>query len=97
MQEHEATIPLVDPKVVNNDGIKAYFKSIFPEFDEDRVYVSDMKKMLKWYELLKGNDLLHFEVVTEGGEEFTEAEVVASETNAPTAEANEEAESAKPE
>ncbi len=100
MQEHEATIPLVDPKVVNNDGIKAYFKSIFPEFDEDRVYVSDMKKMLKWYELLKGNDLLHFELVTEGGEEeFADAEVVASETNAPAAEAvaEEEADSAKAE
>src|ERR1700748_273852 len=44
MQEHEATIVPIDPK--NEDPkIKAYFKSIFPEFDEERVYVSDMKKM----------------------------------------------------
>src|ERR1700689_4430829 len=61
MQEHEATIPLADAKSADNTAIKGYFKSIFPEFDEDRVYVSDMKKMLKWYELLKSNDLLHFE------------------------------------
>jgi len=61
MQEHEATIPLADAKTADNAGIKTYFKSIFPEFDEERVYVSDMKKMLKWYELLKATDLLHFE------------------------------------
>ncbi len=60
MQQNEATTALADPKADNNT-IKAYFKSIFPEFDDERVYVSDMKKMLKWYELLKANDLLHFE------------------------------------
>src|ERR1700744_4155596 len=68
MLEHETSIPLADPKSADNKAIKGYFKSIFPEFDEDRVYVSDMKKMLKWYELLKANDLLHFE------EEKTEEE-----------------------
>lgn len=64
MQEHEGTIPLADAKTADNTGIKGYFKSIFPEFDEERVYVSDMKKMLKWYELLKATDLLHFEEET---------------------------------
>src|ERR1700749_2766928 len=61
MQEHEATTPLADAKSADNNTIKNYFKSIFPEFDEERVYVSDMKKMLKWYDLLKATDLLHFE------------------------------------
>jgi hypothetical protein len=28
--------------------------------DKDRVYTSDMKKMLKWYDILKGADLLDF-------------------------------------
>jgi Domain of unknown function (DUF5606) len=61
MQEHETKIPLADVKTADNTAIKTYFKSIFPEFDEERVYVSDMKKMLKWFELLKANDLLRFE------------------------------------
>jgi hypothetical protein len=65
MQEHETAIPLADAKSTDNGVIKKYFKSIFPEFDEERVYVSDMKKMLKWYELLKANDLIHFEEETE--------------------------------
>jgi len=61
MQEHEATTPLADAKSTDNALIKNYFKGIFPEFDEERVYVSDMKKMLKWYDILKANDLLRFE------------------------------------
>jgi hypothetical protein len=83
MQEHEEKIPLADAKSADNATIKGYFKSIFPEFDEDRVYVSDMKKMLKWYELLKKNDLLHFEQVTE---EATEAEPAKAEAAAPAEE-----------
>lgn len=38
----------------NSDGteLKAFLKSILPEFDESRVYVSDIKKLVKWYEIL---------------------------------------------
>jgi len=81
MQEHEAKIPLIDAKGADNNDIKKYFKSIFPEFDEERVYVSDMKKMLKWYELLKANDLLHFE--EEATEEGTAEDAAATEGSAP--------------
>ena len=81
MQEHEAKISPNDVKVNDNSAIKSYFKSIFPEFDEERVYVSDMKKMLKWYELLKGNDLLRFEEEQEeGAEEAPAAEAAKEET-----------------
>ena len=61
MLEHEASVPPADAKSTDNNAIKNYFTSIFPEFDQERVYVSDMKKMLKWYEVLKSNDLLRFE------------------------------------
>ena len=85
MQEHEESIPLPDGKTIDNTGIKGYFKSIFPDFDEDRVYVSDMKKMLKWYELLKANDLLHFEGAAEEGAEGDENDGKPAETE-PSAE-----------
>ncbi len=29
-----------------------YFKEIIPEYDEERVYLSDMKKVIKWYNIL---------------------------------------------
>lgn len=37
-----------------SDGaeLKAFLKSVLPEYDESRVYVSDMKKLVKWYGLL---------------------------------------------
>jgi hypothetical protein len=41
-----------DPGVdANSDSaeLKAFMKSVLPEYDEDRVYVSDIKKLVKWY------------------------------------------------
>lgn len=79
MQEKEGTVAKVaDAKKADNNTIKGYFKNVFPDFDEDRVYVSDMKKMLKWYDILKANDLLKFDV-QEGtpAEETPEAVEVA--------------------
>jgi len=38
----------------NSDGneLKSFLKSVLPEFDESRVYVSDIKKLVKWYSIL---------------------------------------------
>lgn len=44
--------PGVDAKATN-DELKGYFKKIVPEFDEERVYTSDIKKIVGWYDLLK--------------------------------------------
>lgn len=79
MKEQES-VSRPDGKKASNDEIKTYFKTVFPEFDEERVYISDMKKMLKWFEVLKQNDLLNFEQ-PQPEEEASEAaaEPVASE------------------
>jgi len=95
MLENETTNPAAAVKASDNKAVKSYFKNIFPEFDEERVYVSDMKKMLKWFEILKSNDLLKFEEPTDEtvAEEITEtvAEEVAAEVVAvPTEEITEE-------
>jgi len=68
MKENNS-VQLSDSKA-DNKAIKEYFKKVLPEIDEERVYVSDMKKMLKWYELLKEKDLLPTEAApTEESEE----------------------------
>jgi hypothetical protein len=36
-------------------AIKAYFEKVYPDMDFDRVYGSDMKKMVKWFVLLTAN------------------------------------------
>jgi hypothetical protein len=45
------------PNVKDNKQLKAYFEQVFPELDFERVYVSDMKKMVKWYEVLQKNNV----------------------------------------
>jgi len=40
------------------EELKSYFKELVPEYDEDRVYVSDIKKVFQWYNQLKQKDLL---------------------------------------
>lgn len=77
IKDNEATTPIVDAKKADNNAIKNYFKTVFPLLDEERVYVSDMKKMLKWYELLKANDLLRFDVYHQENETASENESVA--------------------
>ncbi len=75
----DSSEPMPDIKTADKKAILAYFKKVSPEIDEDRVYISDMKKMLKWYELLKANDLLHFPKPKAEGEEEA-AETEAAET-----------------
>ena len=38
--------------------IEEYFESILPEYDEDRVSVKDMKKVIKWFNTLNDKGLL---------------------------------------
>jgi hypothetical protein len=38
-------------------AIKKYFEKVYPEMDFGRVYASDMKKMVKWFSVLKKNDI----------------------------------------
>ena len=50
----------IDPKSSNND-LKAYFAKVLPDYDRERVYVSDMKKVVMWYNELHNNDMVVFE------------------------------------
>jgi outer membrane biosynthesis protein TonB len=38
-------------------AIKKYFEKVFPEIDLERVYNSDMKKMIRWFGILKSNNI----------------------------------------
>lgn len=54
--------------------LKAYFEEIVPEFDKDRVYVSDIKKVLVWYNTLQEKDMLDFSEPEEATEEKKDSE-----------------------
>jgi len=37
--------------------LKGYFQIVYPEMDFERVYTSDMKKMIKWYHIIQKNKI----------------------------------------
>jgi hypothetical protein len=51
--------------------IRDFFSLILPDYDKDRVYLSDMKKIVSWYNILQKNEMLLFEekIETEDKEE----------------------------
>lgn len=57
--EKENGGPALSPKATGNE-LKSYFEKVVPEFDKDRVYVSDIKKVLLWYNSLQQKELLDF-------------------------------------
>jgi hypothetical protein len=72
------------PDVKDNNALKGYFEKVYPDLDFERVYTSDMKKMVKWYEVIQANDI-DFTVKEEAEEEGTEEEAVtaSADTEAP--------------
>jgi len=50
----------IDPKSAN-DNLKNYFEQIVPDFDRDKVYVSDMKKVFTWYNTLLAENMIGLE------------------------------------
>ena len=87
-----------DPGVDTSDGeeLKAFLKHIVPDYDTERVYVSDMKKLVNWYKILVAYAP---EVLVEEKDEANEAAQATPEEEAkveekadePTAEKSEEA------
>jgi len=58
-----------------NDELKSYFLEILPDYDEDRVYVSDIKKILSWYNILHKHEMLTIIEKEEEGSEEKDDEV----------------------
>lgn len=52
-------------------AVKAYFEKVYPDMDFERVYASDMKKMIRWFSVLKNNNV---EIKVRTEEETTEEE-----------------------
>lgn len=51
----ESNEPLPDAK--DAKAVKTYFETVYPSMDFERVYASDMKKMIKWFAVLQKNEV----------------------------------------
>jgi hypothetical protein len=77
MKKQAGKNPPVDAKG-SNDQHKDYLRSIVADFDDEKVYVSDIKKLIKWYHILEAQNLLT--------EDEAEATAEVAEVDAPAAE-----------
>jgi len=59
--------------------LKSYFEELVPDYDEDRVYVSDIKKVFQWYNQLQSHGLLEVIEKEEEEEESSEIKETAEE------------------
>ena len=57
----------------SKDKLEEFFFEVLPDYDEDRVYPSDIKKIVQWYNLLQKNNLLSA-LETEDKKETSEEE-----------------------
>lgn len=64
--------PLVDAKADSNE-FRSYFDKIMPEHDRDKVLISDIKKLTKWFSFLHERNLITEEEAVETTEETTES------------------------
>ena len=64
----------VDVKAIGDDAaVRAYFKTILPEYDVDRVYTTDIRKLFSWYNQLVAAGVTDFK-----NEEIAEDEAAES-------------------
>lgn len=49
----------IDPKA-DNDTLRKFMAEILPDYDRDRVYPSDIRKLISWYNLLINNNITEF-------------------------------------
>lgn len=71
------------PDEKENAAVKKYFEKVYPDLDFERVYSSDMKKMVKWFGVLKNNGV---EIKLREPEEEAAPEAAAEAVEAPAAE-----------
>lgn len=78
----------IDPNSDSSE-LKAFLKSILPEYDEDRVYVSDIKKLVKWYGVL----LQYVPSILTGSDEAPQGASEEAVSEAPSTEQEKESDS----
>ncbi|TVQ77092.1 MAG: hypothetical protein EA358_07420 [Flavobacteriales bacterium] len=64
----------------SREKIETYFGEILPNYDTERVYFSDMKKVIQWYNLLLEKEILNADFFAAEKEERAQAEKAMSET-----------------
>ena len=74
IKEKEDGKPIDFSPTIQPDELRNYFAEILPNFDRDKVYPSDIKKMMNWYNLLVNTGNADFEKKEESEQESEKTE-----------------------
>ena len=67
-EKENGVLPL-DLKMATPEEMVEYFEGIMPDYDRERVYLTHIKKMYSWYNILVANGVVDFKVEEEQTEE----------------------------
>ena len=70
-EKENVAVASIDPKKATSEELRSYLAEVLPDFDRDRVYVNDIKKLILWYNILVTNGITEFKE-TEAKEETEE-------------------------
>lgn len=59
-EKESGKVASLDIKKATADQLRDFLGAVLPDFDRDRVYVSDIKKLILWYNILVVNELTDF-------------------------------------
>lgn len=68
-KKEEGKVASIDAKKADNKALAAWFSEVLPDWDEDRVYPSDIRKLIQWYNILVNAGITEFEPKEEETEE----------------------------
>ncbi len=67
----------VDVKAMDNDALRSYFSEILPDFDDERVYTNDIRKVFQWYNQLIAAGVTEFKDKEAAEDQAPETELKA--------------------
>ena len=59
-QRNKSAAGSIEPKKDYSEQLRNFLAEVLPNFDRDRVYVADIKKLISWYNILVNNGITEF-------------------------------------
>ena len=73
-EKENGALATIDLKKASAEDLREFFAQVLPNFDRERVYANDIKKLISWYNLLISNGITEFSQTEEETETETAAE-----------------------
>ena len=59
-EKENGAVATIDVKKATAEELRSFMAEVLPNFDRERVYLTDIKKLISWYNILVSNDITEF-------------------------------------